>query len=70
MSMACCAWRTPARWEGCIRRSTLLPEKRSGFVFMINGEGSRARTVLNEALVKQFTAPGPRSAGRAGTSSN
>ena len=35
---------------------TLLPEKRSGFVFMINGEGSRARTVLNEALVKQFTA--------------
>jgi CubicO group peptidase (beta-lactamase class C family)/microsomal dipeptidase-like Zn-dependent dipeptidase len=37
---------------------TLLPEKRSGFVFMINGEGSRARTVLNEALVKRFTAPG------------
>jgi CubicO group peptidase (beta-lactamase class C family) len=37
---------------------TLLPEKRSGFVFMINGEGSRARTVLNEALVKQFTARG------------
>jgi CubicO group peptidase (beta-lactamase class C family)/microsomal dipeptidase-like Zn-dependent dipeptidase len=37
---------------------TLLPGKRSGFVFMINGEGSRARTVLNEALVKQFTAPG------------
>ncbi len=36
----------------------LLPEKRAGFVFMINGEGSRARTVLNEALVKQFTAPG------------
>ncbi|HET9474982.1 MAG TPA: serine hydrolase, partial [Steroidobacteraceae bacterium] len=37
---------------------TLLPEKRSGFVFMINGEGSRARTVLNAALVKHFTAPG------------
>ena len=36
----------------------LLPEKRSGFVFMINGEGARARTVLNEALAKQFTAPG------------
>jgi CubicO group peptidase (beta-lactamase class C family) len=36
---------------------TLLPGRRSGFVFMINGEGSRARTVLNEALVKQFTAP-------------
>lgn len=36
----------------------LLPESRSGFVFMINGEGSRARTVLNEALTKMFTAPG------------
>ena len=36
----------------------LLPDKRSGFVFMINGEGSRARAVLNAALVKQFTAPG------------
>jgi CubicO group peptidase (beta-lactamase class C family) len=34
----------------------LLPAKRSGFVFMINGEGSRARAVLNAALVKQFTA--------------
>ena len=39
---------------------TLLPEKNSGFVFMINGEGSEARTVLNEVLVKQFTAPGER----------
>ena len=37
---------------------TLLPQMRSGFVFMINGEGSRARTVLNAALVKLFTAPG------------
>ena len=37
---------------------TLLPDKRSGFVFMINGEGSRARAVLNAALVKQFTAAG------------
>ncbi len=37
---------------------TLLPEKRSGFVLMINGEGSRARTVVSEAMVKQFTAPG------------
>jgi CubicO group peptidase (beta-lactamase class C family) len=36
---------------------TLLPEQRTGFVFMINGEGSDARTVLNEVLVKQFTAP-------------
>lgn len=39
---------------------TLLPEKNSGFVFMINGEGSEARIVLNEVLVKQFTAPGER----------
>ena len=39
---------------------TLLPEKKSGFVFMINGEGSEARTVLNEVLVKVFTAPGER----------
>jgi CubicO group peptidase (beta-lactamase class C family)/microsomal dipeptidase-like Zn-dependent dipeptidase len=44
--------------NGMYSAFTLLPEKRSGFVFMINGEGSRARTVLNEALVKQFTAPG------------
>jgi CubicO group peptidase (beta-lactamase class C family)/microsomal dipeptidase-like Zn-dependent dipeptidase len=35
----------------------LFPERRSGFVFMINGEGSRARTVLNEVLAKRFTAP-------------
>jgi hypothetical protein len=42
----------------------LLPEKRSGFVFMINGEGSRARAVLNAALVKQFTAPRRCSIGR------
>jgi CubicO group peptidase (beta-lactamase class C family) len=36
---------------------TLLPEKKIGFVFMINGEGGQARTVLNQALVKHFTAP-------------
>jgi CubicO group peptidase (beta-lactamase class C family) len=36
----------------------LFPEMRGGFVFMINGDGSRARTVLNEALSKLFTAPG------------
>jgi CubicO group peptidase (beta-lactamase class C family) len=37
---------------------TLLPEKRTGFVFMINGDGSRARTVLNQSLTTLFTAPG------------
>jgi CubicO group peptidase (beta-lactamase class C family) len=35
----------------------LLPDQRSGFVFMINGDASRARTVLGEALLKLFTAP-------------
>ena len=44
--------------NGMYSALNLLPEKRSGFVFMINGEGSRARTVLNAALVKQFTASG------------
>jgi CubicO group peptidase (beta-lactamase class C family) len=39
---------------------TLLPEKQSGFVFMINGDGAEARTVLNEVLVKLFTAPDER----------
>jgi CubicO group peptidase (beta-lactamase class C family) len=35
---------------------TLLPEQRTGFVFMINGDGGEARVVLNEVLVKYFTA--------------
>ncbi len=39
---------------------TLLPEKKSGYVLMINGDGSEARVVLNEVLVKLFTAPGER----------
>ena len=50
--------------NGMYSALNLLPEKRSGFVFMINGEGSRARTVLNAALVKQFTASGHALAGR------
>ena len=36
----------------------LLPDRKSGFVFMINGQGGGARTVLGEALTKLFTAPG------------
>ncbi len=43
----------------------LLPDRKSGFVFMINGEGGDARTVLGTALTKLFTAPG-RSLGVAG----
>jgi CubicO group peptidase (beta-lactamase class C family) len=31
---------------------TLLPERGDGFVFMINGEGSSARVVLNQTLVE------------------
>jgi CubicO group peptidase (beta-lactamase class C family) len=36
---------------------SLLPDKRSGFVMLTNGEGSEARTVLTEVLLKHFTAP-------------
>ena len=36
----------------------LLPDRKSGFVFMINGNGSRARTVLGKSLVRLFTRPG------------
>lgn len=36
---------------------SLLPEKRSGFVMLTNGEGGEARTVLTEVLLKHFTAP-------------
>jgi CubicO group peptidase (beta-lactamase class C family) len=42
---------------GMFSAVTLLPEKNAGFVFMINGEASEARTVLSQALVKHFTAP-------------
>lgn len=44
--------------SGMYSAVTLLPERKAGFVFMINGEGAEARTVLNEVLVKHFTAPG------------
>lgn len=42
---------------GMYSAMTLLPDRVSGFVLMTNGAGSEARTVLNEVLVKQFTAP-------------
>jgi CubicO group peptidase (beta-lactamase class C family) len=35
----------------------LVPGRKSGFVFMINGDGGNARTVLGTALLKLFTAP-------------
>ncbi|MEO8988642.1 MAG: serine hydrolase [Rhodanobacter sp.] len=37
---------------------TLLPFQRSGFVILINSEAENARIVLNEVLLKHFTAPG------------
>ena len=36
---------------------SLLPDRKNGFVFMINGEAEDARTVLGEVLTKHFTAP-------------
>jgi CubicO group peptidase (beta-lactamase class C family) len=36
---------------------SLLPDRQSGFVFMINGEAEDARTVLGELLTKHLTAP-------------
>lgn len=44
--------------SGMYSAVTLLPEKRVGFVFLINGEGADARAVLNEVLVKHFTSTG------------
>jgi hypothetical protein len=35
----------------------LLPEKKAGFVILINGDADEARTVLTQVLVKHFTAP-------------
>ena len=37
---------------------TLLPFRKSGFVILINSEAENARIVLNEVLLKHFTAPG------------
>jgi CubicO group peptidase (beta-lactamase class C family) len=38
---------------------TLLPDRGVGFVILINGEGSEARTVLNQVLVKHYTVRDP-----------
>ena len=43
----------------------LLPDRKSGFVFMINGDGGSARSVLGTVLLKLFTAP-EKSLGMAG----
>lgn len=39
---------------------TLLPERRSGFVVLINGEAGDARSVLDQLLTRHYTAPGER----------
>ncbi|KRE97042.1 penicillin-binding protein [Frateuria sp. Soil773] len=44
--------------NGMYSMLSLLPDRRSGFVFLINGEADDARTVLGEMLTKHFTAPG------------
>ena len=48
------AWRVAhtGTLAGMYSAVTLLPERGSGFVFMINGEGSSARIVLNQTLVE------------------
>ena len=43
--------------NGMYSELMLLPDRQSGFVFMINGEAEDARTVLGEVLLKHFTAP-------------
>ena len=43
---------------GMYSAMTLLPNRGSGFVILINAEADDARTVLNEVLLKHFTAPG------------
>jgi CubicO group peptidase (beta-lactamase class C family) len=43
--------------SGMYSALTLLPEKKVGFVILINADADEARTVLNQTLVKHFTAP-------------
>lgn len=44
--------------NGMYSALTLLPEKNTGIVVLINGDASEARTVLMQSLTKRFTAPG------------
>ena len=43
--------------SGMYSALTLLPEQGVGIVLLINGDAEEARTVLMQALTKQFTAP-------------
>jgi hypothetical protein len=42
---------------GMYSAMTLLPDRKNGFVIITNGQGGKARTALNEVLLKHFTAP-------------
>lgn len=44
--------------SGMYSSMVLLPDMRSGFVFMINADADDTRTVLSEVLTKHFTKPG------------
>ncbi len=44
--------------SGMYSAMTLLPDKKAGFVVLINGDAADARTALTQVLVKHFTAPG------------
>ncbi len=43
--------------SGMYSAVTLLPFRKSGYVFLIDADAENARTVLNEVLTKEFTAP-------------
>jgi microsomal dipeptidase-like Zn-dependent dipeptidase/D-alanyl-D-alanine dipeptidase/CubicO group peptidase (beta-lactamase class C family) len=43
--------------SGMYSAMLMVPDRRSGFVFMINGEADDARTVLSEALLKHLVDP-------------
>jgi len=43
--------------SGMYSMMMLLPDRRSGFLMLINGNADEARTVLGEVLLKQFTDP-------------
>ena len=44
--------------SGMYSSMVLLPDRRSGFVVLMNGDADDARTVLTEVLLKHFTKPG------------
>lgn len=43
--------------DGMYSMLALLPDRRSGYVFLINGEAEQARKALGQALLKHFTDP-------------